>query len=214
MSVAGRGPTRCPTLLARLRTSQTPVTVLALGPLTNIATALEREPRTVARLGQLVIMGGAIDVAGNAPEEGPAAVAEWNMYVDPTAASLVFKSGLPITLIPLDATNRVPIDREFVSSFAARDHSFLGKVAADLLATEQAMIDSHAYFAWDPLAAVAAIEPGVVRTREQAIEIVRTGDQRGQIRVTDGDPNVLVAYDALPAVFRRLFFGALTRGGM
>jgi inosine-uridine nucleoside N-ribohydrolase len=198
--------------LTRLRSSQVPVCLLALGPLTNIATALEREPRTVARLEQLVVMGGAIDVPGNAPENASAPVAEWNMYVDPTAASLVFKSGLPITLVPLDATNRVPIDGTFVSSFAARDRSPLGRVVGDLLASQQSMIAARMYYAWDPLAAVAAIEPGVLRTRDEAIEVVRTGDERGRLRVGDGDPNALVAFDASPAVFRRLFFSALTRG--
>lgn len=199
-------------LLARLRNSQTPVSVLALGPLTNIATALQREPRTMAKIAQLVIMGGAIDVAGNAPENAATPVAEWNMYVDPTAASLVFKAGLPITLVPLDATNQVPIDRAFVMSFIAHDRPPLGRIVADLLQAQRAMIDAHAYYAWDPLAAVAALEPDVLKTREQAIQIVRTGDERGSTHVTDGDANALVAYGASPAVFRRLFFGALTRG--
>jgi inosine-uridine nucleoside N-ribohydrolase len=198
-------------ILARLRAAQTPVTLLALGPLTNIAAALQREPRTLARISQLVIMGGAIDVPGNAPADASAPVAEWNMYIDPTAASLIFKSGLPITLVPLDATNRVPIDRSFLASPGSGRRSPLATTAADLLADQQAMIESGSYFAWDPLAAVAAIEPGVVRTREQAIEVVRTGDERGRLRVRDAEPNADVAYDAVPAAFRRLFVAALTR---
>ncbi len=201
-------------ILSRARAAQGPVTLLALGPLTNIATALQRDPRALARLSQIVIMGGAIEVPGNAPENAAAPVAEWNMYVDPTAASLVFKSGLPITLIPLDATNRVPIDRAFVAPLKAGRRSPLAITVADLLADQQAMIDSGDYFAWDPLAAVAAIEPGVIRTREQAIEVVRTGDERGRLRIRDGEPNAEVAYDASPAAFRRLFFAALTRHGM
>ncbi len=199
-------------LLGRLRSDEGPVSVLALGPLTNIATALQREPRTVARIAQLVIMGGAIDVPGNAPENAAAPVAEWNMYVDPTAASLVFKSGLPITLVPLDATNHVPIDRAFVTSFDAHGRPPLGAVVGNLLASQQAMIDAHLYYAWDPLAAVAVVEPGVLKTRALDVQIVRTGDERGQTRVGDGEPNALVAYGAWPVVFRRLFFSALTRG--
>ncbi len=200
-------------LLARLRDSQAPVSILALGPLTNIATALQQEPHTVGRIEQLVIMGGAIDVPGNAPQDAASPVAEWNMYVDPTAASIVFRSGLPITLIPLDATNRVPIDRAFVSSFTAHSRSVLGRAVADLLAAQQPMITQGAYFAWDPLAAVALVEPGVVKVKEEAIDVVRTGDERGRLRATDGDPNAIVAYDALPEVFRRQLFNALTTSG-
>jgi inosine-uridine nucleoside N-ribohydrolase len=198
-------------LLVRLRNTQGPITVVALGPLTNIATALQREPRTVARIAQLVIMGGAIDVPGNAPANAAAPVAEWNMYVDPTAASLVFRAGLPITLVPLDATNHVPIDRAFVTSFTAHDRPPLGIVVGNLLASQQAMIDAHAYYAWDPLAAAAIVDPEVLHTREQEVQIVRAGDERGRTRVADGEPNALVAYSASPILFRRLFLSALTR---
>jgi inosine-uridine nucleoside N-ribohydrolase len=199
-------------LLARLRASQSPVTLLALGPLTNIAAALQREPRTIARISQLIIMGGAVDVPGNAPEDATAPVAEWNMYVDPTAASLVFRSGLPIVLVPLDATVRVPIDRAFVTAFMALPRPPLGRVAGQILDSAREMIDAHAYYAWDPLAAVATSDASVIRTRPEAIEIVRTGDERGRTRLGDGDPNALIAYSASPTIFRSLFFGALTHG--
>ncbi len=200
-------------LLGRLRASQSPVSVLALGPLTNVASALQQEPGTMARVAQLVIMGGAVEVAGNAPQDASAPVAEWNMYVDPTAASIVFKSGLPITLVPLDATNRVPLDRAFVSSFTARTRSTLGRVVSELLASQEPMIAQESYFAWDPLAAVALVDPGVLKVKEEAIEVVRAGDERGRLRVIDADPNAVVAYDASPAAFRRLFFNALTATG-
>jgi inosine-uridine nucleoside N-ribohydrolase len=211
----GRRPPRpdaVSALLARLRSSQSPVSVLALGPLTNIAAALQREPRTVARIVQLVVMGGAIDVPGNAPEDASAPVAEWNMYVDPTAASLVFRAGLPITLVPLDATSRVPIDRAFVTAFTSQPRSPLGKVAGQLLQSAREMIDADTYYAWDPLAAVALTDASVLKTWPQAIEVVRTGDERGRTRARDGEPNALVAYNASPAAFRRLLFSVLTRG--
>ncbi len=197
-------------LLTRLRNSPSPVSVLALGPLTNIAAAWQREPRTVARIAQLVIMGGAIDVAGNAPDGAAASVAEWNMYVDPTAASLVFRSGLPITLVPLDATNKVPIDRAFVAAFKSAPHSPLGNLAALLLESAGDMIDQHAYYAWDPLAAAALTDASLLQTRPRTIEITRAGDERGRTREGEGEPNALVADNASPIVFRTLFFAALT----
>lgn len=80
------------------------VTLVATGPLTNIATALERDPAAVAAFRRVVVMGGAFYVPGNT---GP--FAEFNFYVDPEAADQVMGAGLPVTLIPLDATTRSPL---------------------------------------------------------------------------------------------------------
>jgi inosine-uridine nucleoside N-ribohydrolase len=197
-------------LLERLRASPGPVRLLALGPLTNIAAVVQRDRRALANIADIVIMGGAIDVAGNAPASASAPVAEWNIYVDPVAAGIVFRSGIPITLVPLDATNHVPIDARWVADFTSRRHSALGTAVGQLLASAKPMIEAGAYFAWDPLAAVALTDPDVVRTRAMAIEAVHTGEETGRIRVRDRDPNAMVAYTASPALFRRVFFDALT----
>jgi len=77
------------------------VTVCALGPLTNIGLALVREPRIASRIARIVAMGGGFFEGGNTT---PAA--EFNIYVDPHAARLVFEAGIPITLIPLDCTHQ------------------------------------------------------------------------------------------------------------
>ncbi len=77
------------------------VTLCALGPLTNIATALARAPDTAARIERIVLMGGACFEGGNIT---PAA--EFNIYVDPEAAAAVFACGAPITVLPLDATHK------------------------------------------------------------------------------------------------------------
>ena len=85
------------------------ITVCALGPLTNLALAFIREPRLPARLRELVIMGGAGPSGGNST---PAA--EFNIYADPHAAHVVFDSGAPIVLVPLDLTRQVLATRERV----------------------------------------------------------------------------------------------------
>ncbi|WP_417741161.1 nucleoside hydrolase [Salipiger sp.] len=77
------------------------VTLCPLGPLTNIATAFQRAPEIAARVKEIVLMGGAYFEVGNIT---PAA--EFNIYVDPEAAELVFRSGAPITVLPLDATHK------------------------------------------------------------------------------------------------------------
>lgn len=77
------------------------VTLCPLGPLTNIALALQKEPALASRIGRIVLMGGGCFEGGNIT---PAA--EFNCYVDPHAAAVVFASGVPITLVPLDCTHR------------------------------------------------------------------------------------------------------------
>ena len=76
--------------------------MIALGPLTNLAQAWHRDAHIVRQLAEVVIMGGAVTVPGNVTP-----VAEFNIYVDPEAAQVVFASGVPITLIGLDVTERV-----------------------------------------------------------------------------------------------------------
>lgn len=90
------------------------ITVCALGPLTNLALAFLREPRLPARLRELVIMGGAGPSGGNST---PAA--EFNIYADPHAAHVVFESGAPIVLVPLDLTRQVLATRERVERIRA-----------------------------------------------------------------------------------------------
>ena len=201
-------------ILDRLRTATTPVRILALGPLTNIASVIQRDRKLLANISDIVVMGGAIDVPGNAPEKATSPVAEWNIYVDPAAAGIVFRSGIPITLVPLDATNQVPVDREFVSDFLARRRSVVGVTVGQLFALAQPMIDAHAFYAWDPLAAAVLTNPGIVRTRDMAIDVVHTGEEVGRLKVRDTDPNMDVAYTASAAEFREVFFGALTHGRM
>lgn len=77
------------------------VTLCPLGPLTNIALALQKEPALAQRIGRIVLMGGGCFEGGNIT---PAA--EFNCYVDPHAAAVVFSSGVPITMVPLDCTHQ------------------------------------------------------------------------------------------------------------
>ena len=103
-----------------IQDSPEPVTVLALGPLTNVGAALEATPELAENIEMIYVMGGAVDVDGSSVSEENT-VAEWNIYCDPHAARLVFESGAPITLVPLDATNEVPVTPEFVTQLRSRD---------------------------------------------------------------------------------------------
>lgn len=90
------------------------VTLCPLGPLTNIATAFQKAPDIVDKVQEIVLMGGAYFQVGNIT---PAA--EFNIYVDPEAAEIVFKSGVPIVVMPLDVTHKALTTRARVDAFRA-----------------------------------------------------------------------------------------------
>lgn len=103
------------------------VTLCPLGPLTNIALALERAPEIAEQIEEIVLMGGGFFEGGNVT---PAA--EFNIYVDPHAADIVFRSGVPITVMPLDLTHSALTSRARVAAFEALGTA-PGKATAELL---------------------------------------------------------------------------------
>ena len=103
------------------------VTICALGPLTNLGLALVKEPRIASRIKRIVAMGGGFSEGGNIT---PAA--EFNIYVDPHAARLVFESGIPVTLIPLDCTHQALTTKVRVEKFRKMNNK-TGPAVADLL---------------------------------------------------------------------------------
>lgn len=90
------------------------ITLCPLGPLTNIATAFARAPDIIPRVAQVVAMGGAYFEVGNTTP-----TAEFNLYVDPQAADIVFKSGVPLVVMPLDVTHKVLTTRARIEAFRA-----------------------------------------------------------------------------------------------
>lgn len=90
------------------------VTLCPIGPLTNIASAFARAPDIVPRIAEIVLMGGAYFEVGNITPS-----AEFNIYVDPEAADIVFRSGVPLTVMPLDLTHKALTTRERGEAFRA-----------------------------------------------------------------------------------------------
>ena len=199
-------------LVARLRNADRPAQILALGPLTNIAEALSRDPASVRAIAEIVIMGGAVRVAGNLADgdvfKTNNKTAEWNIFVDPLAARVVFRSGAPIRLIPLDATNKVPVDPAFLRNFEASARTPLGRVVAQVLQADRKTIEDGIFYAWDPLAAVALLHPVAVKTVNLHIDILQDAPEEGRTVQTSGQPNASVAIDADAAAWRKLFLAA------
>jgi inosine-uridine nucleoside N-ribohydrolase len=199
-------------LVEYLKDQKHRVRILALGPLTNLAEALERQPSIAQSIQEIVIMGGAIQVPGNLGDGGvfktDNKTAEWNIFVDPFAARIVFHSHIPIVLVPLDATNKVPIDLAFLREFQARAVSPLGRVAAQVLETDREMIQGKFFYAWDPLAAAALLQPEIIQSRRLHIDIVQDAPEDGRTVQTPGSPNADVAMDADAAKFLKIFLEA------
>ncbi len=154
-----------PTLLAELLNQSTkPVDILAIGSLTNIATILRVAPELKPKIRQIISMGGAVNHPGNLRVHGftdghTNTNAEWNYYIDPVAAKIVLESGVPVTLIPLDVTNRVPLTQKFTDRFnrAASNplEAFVHRIFRKILVSTT----NGEYFHWDPLAAAIAAHP-------------------------------------------------------
>ncbi len=203
-------------LLKRLQDAAHPVQVLALGPLTNLAEVFSHSPRAGRTGHQLVILGGAVRESGDLGDGGffktDNVYAEWNMFIDPAAAKIVFSSGAPIRLVPLDATQQVPLDMALFEQFKSRASTPLATFVAEVLATDREMIRQGYYFARDPLAAVALANPAVVTFSLLAIEMSDKPGEEGRTmesKAKNRRANAQVAIDADNLRFRDVFMTAL-----
>ncbi|WOJ93647.1 nucleoside hydrolase [Congregibacter variabilis] len=143
--------------------AKAPVTIIATGPLTNIAQWLDRYPGDSDKMDRLVVMGGALDAPGNIivpgfTDDNPNTQAEWNIYVDALAADKVLRSDLPIELVGLDVTNHVKVTKEFAAQFKARVDNPAAQFWDEVLDANQWFIDSGEYYFWDVLAALAVVD--------------------------------------------------------
>ena len=197
---ADRGPAAL-IRLARLRPRE--VTLVTLGPLTNLAIALNVEPNLPELLKSVVVMGGAYSVPGNTT---PAA--EFNILVDPEAAEQVFTARFPnLTTVGLDVTERVALTRDDWDAVNAASTipppatllREVGKFAFSRLGREQFSLH-------DPLSVAVAIDPTLIDVRELAVAIDFVEPERGRTRIVGpGSVRVATSVDAQRALeeFRR-----------
>ncbi|MGY1601914.1 nucleoside hydrolase [Geodermatophilus sp. SYSU D00815] len=164
-----------------LLSSSEPVTVAAIGPLTNIALLLGVFPEAARRIGRLVVMGGSASFGGNVT-----AAAEFNVWADPEAAQAVFGAGLPTTMVGLDVTVPTVLTEEGIARFAGA-----GPVGAQAAAILRHYLD-HARGSYgtsgvvvhDALALTEAIVPGTLGTVRRSVVVDTTlGAGRGQTLV-------------------------------
>lgn len=171
------------------------ITLCALGPLTNVAMALLKKPNIAKRVKQIILMGGAYFEVGNIT---PAA--EFNIFVDPEAAKIVFNSGIKITVLPLDVTHKALISEERITAFKEINSPVGDAVAKWTNFFER--FDKEKYGSkgaplHDPCVIAYLIEPNIFDGRYVNVEI-ETGSEltRGMTvadwwKVTDREPNAM-----------------------
>lgn len=199
-------------IIEEVRKSREKITLIPLGPLTNIAAALVGAPDIRDKIERIVLMGGAAYEGNWTP------AAEFNILVDPEAASIVFDAGVPVTMVGLDATHKAQLYRDDIE----RIRSINKKVA--IMVAE--LLDFYSGFhktmgfkgspLHDPLAVAAVLEPGVIRTRKLAVEVETAGRfTTGRtvvdiFGVTDKKPNVDVALELDRERFVEMVYEAIS----
>ena len=192
-----------------------PARILALGPLTNLALVLRRHPALAANIQELVIMGGALNVKGNLKDgdvyQTTNEFAEWNIFIDPAAAALVFDRVRHLKLVPLDATNQVPFTVRHVREFERHAAgSALGRFVTQVLQMDEPMIKAGYYYAWDPLAAVAAAEPALAKFRPASLGVSQKAGEEGRtLARRRGRAHAKVMAAPESAQFHQEFLGTL-----
>jgi len=193
------------------------ITLVPVGPLTNIATAIQKEPRILEMIPEIVIMGGAHD-HGNST-----ASAEFNIWLDPEAARIVVNCGRPIRLVTLDATHRALVSLDDCGALRA-----LGTPAGEAAArfvekriegydATQPMHRANAAPVHDALAVCAVIDPTIITTHFIPVDVETVGELSVGRTVCDfrfrsGKPaNVHVAMDADEGKFVRMLLEILGR---
>ena len=196
-----------------LGASTEPVTLVPVGPLTNIAAFLREHPDLRDRVARISLMGGSIGLGNTTP------AAEFNIYVDPEAAREVFESGLPITMSGLDVTHQAgagPAERERLRSTGR-----VGGVVAGFLdffaAAYEEVFGFNAPPLHDPVAVAAVLEPDLLKTRPMRVDVECESDlTRGETvcdfyGVTGREPNADVGIELDREGFFRLLYGTLGR---
>ena len=149
------------------------VTLLTIGPLTNIATALNSDPEITAMVPRLVMMGGSLSGGNITP------AAEFNVYVDPEAARIVFQSGIPITMVGLDVTRKTSLTDEHLRMLEAA-HDAVSQAAAKIARNAIHHNRERGFLVGpnmhDSLAVAAFLDPSILKWKDYYVDVETTGE--------------------------------------
>lgn len=160
-------------IIEQLLSASEPITIAALGPLTNIAVALIKAPQIAKKIEQLVIMGGTMSQGNITPS------AEFNMYVDPHAAKVVLSAGIPTVLIGLDTTHQVLTTPERLNAIRAIGNPVSDAAAGMLSFYGQSDLDRYGFPGGplhDPCVIAYLLKPELFTTRTVNVEVETVGE--------------------------------------
>lgn len=149
------------------------VTIVALGPLTNVARAMQKEKELASMIDQIIMVGGAVDGIGNIT-----ATAEFNMYCDPESARVVFSSPTTKTLIPLDITRRVAMTYDLVNSLPAQETragALLHQIIPFLFRSTRRELGQEGINLHDAVGVLYVLQPELFKTVEMAGDVETNG---------------------------------------
>jgi len=200
-----------------VRSAPGEVTIVALGPLTNIARALARDPGLVEQIGQIVIMGGTLEGPGNIT---PAA--EFNIYCDPESARAVFRSAATKTLIPIDITGQVTFGYDLLEQLPAettRAGRFLRRVLPFFFRSYRQELGYESIRLNDATALIAALHPELFEIELAAADVELSGELTtgatvfDRRRIREWRTNLAVATKVDTAAVRDCILRGLTVAG-
>jgi inosine-uridine nucleoside N-ribohydrolase len=207
------------------------ITIVALGPLTNVATALRSDPSLAGMIPSITIMGGSLSGGNITP------AAEFNLYVDPEAARIVFDANIPLTMVGLDVTRKCLLSEQQIQQLEAANNPVSQAAGKIMRATWERMRSggqAPSITLHDALAMASLIDPGVITLQDYYVEVETSGEwtageivgySRGPVRKSppmetsapeapraeiDYKPNAKVAMGVDPERFFRLLIPRLT----
>ena len=193
--------------------SDSGVRLICLGPLTNVAQAILANPKLMKRIDQIVLMGGAFECYGNVTP-----TAEFNIYVDPHAAEIVFSSGIPTTILPLDVTQQVEISANQLEKVASKSSvpwkQFACSITHHSMNVHQLNTGNRRLYLHDPLVVGYVLYPDLFKTIKADVR-VETGSSltRGMtvadLRQPSHNSNVQVCVKVKSQSFLNDFFSTV-----
>ena len=207
---------QAPALLARLaaeaKAAGTPITVVALGPWTNLADALRTDPAFTSNLAGIHAMGGTIDAPGNIDivTTSPSDKVEWNFGVDPDALAAVMATDVPVTMVGLDATNHVPVPHDIEETLASDTTAAGAAIAREMYLRNPYLTQGSSF--WDTLAAVLLSDPSIATWEDLSLRVDTTGRSAGRTERDPAGRPVHVAMNADQGAFMTAFLAGLRRG--
>ena len=205
-------------LRATLAASDTPMHILAIGGGTNLGTLLHEYPEVAPKIARIVMMGGALFVEGNVEVVDPDyanTVAEWNFFLDPLGGQYMFDSGVPITLVPLDASNHVPLNLPFYDRLQQRHTTPQAAFIYQTLTADIPFVQSGTFFFWDPLAAATLTNPDITSGQTMKLRVVQELDEEddhsGQLVEDPNGASINVMLEADADAFYDLFLDTINR---